>query len=280
VDERVNGAIRAAVSGWKGARDDFALAHDIRYKIDGLLGFRRISFWLEDHPSLETIDTTRTSRIYAGLPVWKSMLRFFPHLAHTLNVAGVRVGSDKFTHMFSVGWEEYKRFRKNGVPAGLAYGYDTEAGVLGSKFEGIFSNGDLVADAEGLLFYRGLFEDGVVAGKSAMIRWDGDRPVVTREFTIRDHINEYWDEALNTCAYSAPVFEYVARHLKALCVDYAQNPALYDIDRDRDEELSQRYSSVGLKDNTRARLGAVCSALPGSQRSPFSALPGSQSSPF
>ncbi len=56
---------------------------------------------------------------------------------------------------------------------------------------GSYSNADLVANYEGYRFYRSLFDDDVISGKTAILRWENNRWVIQREFDWADHVNEY-----------------------------------------------------------------------------------------
>ncbi|MCC7440608.1 MAG: hypothetical protein IT285_03180 [Bdellovibrionales bacterium] len=261
INARVNGAIERAVERWRGERNDYKFARSVRWKVDGTLAFGRISFWADRIEGATTVDTTWDSVIYRGIPPWTSFVQLFPHLAHTLGIGTARVGSDKLTHMFSVGWNEFNIFRRRGEAAALRYGMETEHGPLGYAFNGVYSNGDLVANAEGMRFYRSLTEEGLVDSKPAIIRWEGDRPVIQRPFDILDHANEYWDESLNSNHYRTAMRRHVIGRLRGLCSGYRADPELYDIDPERDAELRARYANVGLIRHEEARLATIC-ALP------------------
>ena len=116
----------------------------------------------------------------------------------TIRVNGVYIGTDKIGHFFSQGRKFYRRYRRMGDETQAArWSIVTETGLFGRLTTGVLSNADLVANYEGYRFYRSLFEAGVVHGKVAIFRWLDDRPVRQRAFTWADHINPFWDEALN-----------------------------------------------------------------------------------
>ena len=58
----------------------------------------------------------------------------------------------------------------------LGRGTFNERWLFGQLTTSIYSNADLVANYEGYRFYRSLFEDGVVPGKPAIVRFAGDAP--------------------------------------------------------------------------------------------------------
>ncbi len=103
---------------------------------------------------------------------------------------------------------------------------------------------DLVANYEGHLFYRSLFEDDAVPGKVAVLRCEGDHGVVQREFDGADHVNEYWDEALSINRFDRLPYMRMRRKLTNLCPQYGESPALYTIENE--EVLKARYAKLGL----------------------------------
>ena len=59
----------------------------------------------------------------------------------------------------------------------------TERAIFGQMTTGSYSNADLVANYEGHRFYRSLFEDNIVPGKPAILRWENDAWVIQRPYT-------------------------------------------------------------------------------------------------
>jgi hypothetical protein len=83
----------------------------------------------------------------------------------TIEIAGVRVGTDKLSHFFLGGpWLEitYRAALKRGASRdeatrrAIALGILTERTVLGASSSGIVSLGDLEANYQGFLFFRPL----------------------------------------------------------------------------------------------------------------------------
>ena len=123
---------------------------------------------------------------------------------------------------------------------------------------GSFSNADLVANYEGHLFYRSLFADDVIPGKPAILRREPDGWVVQRDFDWSDHVNAYWDEALNLNAYDVLLRKRMSKRLVRLCPQYWENPALYEIPNESD--LLERYAHLGMRDTRATRLDRLCQA--------------------
>jgi len=121
---------------------------------------------------------------------------------------------------------------------------------------GNFSNADLVANYEGHRFFRSLFEDDIVTGKPAILRWEGDGWIVQRQFDWADHVNEYWDEALNINHFDAMLYKHMYKQFISYCPRYWENPSLYTIVNE--QPLKDRYGHLGLKDNSVLRLDSLC----------------------
>ncbi len=114
-----------------------------------------------------------------------------------------------------------------------------------------------MANYEGYRFYRSLFEDDMVPNKPAILRFEGRKAVVQRSFRWADHVNEYWDEALNPNRYGNTLGKHVARNLRELCQIYSRQPQAFV--PSGDPGLAQRYAHIGLKDTSAFRLDRVCS---------------------
>jgi len=257
INQRVNEIIQRNVRKWRGPRNDFEFSKHVRTSLEGFLGLRRFNFWLRANPEVEFFSNCDKS-IYRNIPFYKSLIPVARIVSGTVVVNGNRIGLDKFSHMFTVGWSAYKRYVTKGEREANEYGVRTERGYLGLGVSGVFSNADLVANYEGRQFYRSLSEDGVVPGKPALISWNGDRPSVQRAFDIADHVTPYFDEALNTSQYLKSIKAKVLKNLRKFCAKYQENPEYWEISPELDSELAARYSDLGLVRNFSYRLSAIC----------------------
>ena len=168
-------------------------------------------------------------------------------------------GSDKLGHFFSQGKKYYMSrlagWREENI---LGRGTFNERWLFGQLTTSIYSNADLVANYEGYLFYRSLFEDGVIAAKPAIVRFSGGRAVLQREFSWGDHVNDYWDEALNPSHMSPAMAKAIQQAILKVCPDYRRAPAVFQV---RDEAaLEARYAGIGLKPAPENSVPFVCSA--------------------
>lgn len=206
---------------------------------------------------IERLPQRRWRSIYGQAPLCATRVGFVFGVGRTLRLAGSLVGSDKLGHFFSQGYKYFRRYVRGGsAQETVRKGAFAERWLFGQWTTGVFSNADLVANYEGFLFYRGLLEDGVVTGKPALFAWRDGRLVQQRPFDWADHVNDYWDEALNPSWLSPPLQRYMARTLDSLCDDYRSAPHLFV--SGNEDELRQRYRELGLKPAPHNRIDRIC----------------------
>ena len=252
LDAKVNGALDEIAASWDKGEDEWAFVMAVYWKVGGLHWVDKLERWAIDAPEVAKIPVTRAESMVADFPPLSGRVAAIFGFGPTINVGGVYFGTDKIGHFFSQGRKFYGRFRATGDEAkAVRRSVLTEKGLFGRLMTGVYSNADLVANYEGYLFYRGLFHDGVVAGKSAIFRWQDAVPVQQRAFSWADHVNAFWDEALNANAYSRGLLPNVKRRLLRLCPDFRRRPERYRI-ADADA-LFERYHRVGVVDTSALR---------------------------
>lgn len=257
LNARVNETIEDIARGWRGPRDDMAFVNAIYHRIGGLHWVDRLERWAMKSAEVDRSDTTRHESIYAGHPVWATRVVFFFGVAQTIRLNGQLVGTDKIGHFLSQGRKFYRRYLRYGSEARAArQSAFTERAIFGQLTTGIYSNADLVANYEGHRFFRSLFEDDVVPGKPAILRWENDGWVVQRPFDWADHVNAYWDEALNVDHYDALLYKHMHARLVTYCGDYWEQPDLYTIEDE--QPLRARYAHLQLRDTSELRLDSLC----------------------
>lgn len=209
-------------------------------------------------PEVERLSTPKRASIYSGHPVWATRVAALFGTGATLKINGVLMGSDKIGHFLSQGRKYYRRYLRYEDEARAGeWSAFTERALFGQMSTGSYSNADLVANYEGYKFYRSLFEDNVIADKLAILRWENGHWVIQRPFDWADHVNEYWDEALNINHYDGLLYPHMKDRLLTFCDDYRQAPAMYDILNE--QVLSARYADLQLRDTTELRLSRLCS---------------------
>jgi hypothetical protein len=257
LDEQVNLAIEEAVVNWKGRRNDWKVVTSIYNDIGGHHWVDKIERWAMKSGEVEHLQASRRESIYQGHPLWASRVAAVFGVGPTIKVNGQLIGSDKLGHFLSQGRKFYRRYLKYLDEAKAAeHSAYTERALFGQMTTGVYSNADLVANYEGFLFYRSLFEDDIIPGKPAILAWQDDGWVIQRSFTWADHVNEYWDEALNINHYDALLYPRMKERLEAFCPDYFEAPDLYEI---KDEELlKERYADLQLRETSELRLNNLC----------------------
>ncbi len=259
LDQRVNETIRQIAEEWEGPEDRRRFATEVWRILGGVYWVDRIERLAMESPDIERLPQSRRDSIYSDAPFSASPVLFFFGVGRTIRLAGSLTGSDKLGHFFSQGLKYY-RSHLNGwdEPRIANRGRFNERWLFGRWTTSVYSNADLVANWEGYLFYRSLFENGIIPGKTRIIRFRDGGAEVVRVFTWADHVNDFWDEALNP-SYWDPSLERAMHHkLEEFCSMYEQNPQAW-VSPD-DAELRERYASIGLLLAPENRLDQVCAA--------------------
>jgi hypothetical protein len=193
-------------------------------------------------------------------------------LAPTIEVAGVRFGTDKLAHFVSSGWKYRNAFfrharrgrsEEEAVRAAIHWGIFEERGINGTLASGIFSRADLEADYQGMRFYLAL-----CGGPDPLLAVDGGRWRLRRSFDVREYVTPEWDESYQTCIYSRSRWRKVRPEIVERCPLLAQ-PAVrqrFESYRARDrvtptESVLTRLVTAGkLPDPALFELETICPA--------------------
>jgi hypothetical protein len=259
LDERVNASIAEAISKHTGSPNESRVVNAIYHDIGGHHWVDRIERWAMKSDEVDRNTPDRYDSIYQGHPLWATRVAALFGVGPTIKLNGTHIGSDKLGHFLSQGrkfWRRYQRSFDEGKAA--EHSAYTERALFGQMTTGVYSNADLVANYEGYRFYRSLFEDDVVPGKPAILIWDEDHWEIQRPFTWADHVNAYWDEALNVNHFDALLYPHMKQRLLGYCDDYFEAPERYDVKNE--EALLARYSELQLRDTSELRLGNLCPA--------------------
>lgn len=257
LNDRVNATLQKVVAAQGGRHDEMAVVNAIYHEIGGHHWVDKLERWAMQSDQVEKLDTPRYDSVFSGLPWYSLRVTTFFGVGKTIRLNKQLIGSDKIGHFLSQGRKYYRRYRKSLSEATAAeHSAFTERAIFGRVTTGSYSNADLVANYEGHRFYRSLFEDDIVPGKPAILRWQEDGWVVQREFDWADHVNEYWDEALNINHFDALLYKHMHERLVTLCPKYWENPDLYTI---ADEApLREKYAHLGMRDTSELRLDSLC----------------------
>lgn len=257
LNRRVNETIDEIAHEWRGGRDDLAFVDAVYHRIGGHHWVDKLERWAMKSPEVDRLDVARYGSIFSGHPIWAVRVVGLFGVGKTIRVNDQLIGTDKIGHFLSQGRKYYRRYLKYDSEARAAeHSAYTERAIFGQLTTGIYSNADLVANYEGHRFYRSLFEDNVIPGKPAILAWRDGGWMVQREFDWADHVNAYWDEALNVNHYDALLYKHMHARLISFCDAYWAQPELYAIENE--QPLRERYAHLQLRDTSELRLDSLC----------------------
>jgi hypothetical protein len=257
LNREVNHALEEILAERREDRDQMAIVDAFYRKLGGLHWVDRLERWAINSPEVEKLETGRYESVFADQPLWATRVTKLFGVGKTIRVNQQLIGSDKLGHFISQGRKYYRRYLKfDSEERAAERSAFTERAIFGQISDGIYSNADLVANYEGHRFYRSLFEDNINSDKPAILSWDSDHWVLQREFDWADHVNEYWDEALNVNHYDAGLYRYMYESFLDMCPQYWERPGLYTVANE--DVLKQRYANLGLRDASELRLDSLC----------------------
>jgi hypothetical protein len=263
MNQRVTLAIADTITPWRGPRDEMKVVNGIYKRIGGPHWVDKLERYAMDSEDIQRLDTPSHDSIYKGHPLWATRVAAFFGVGGTLKINQTLIGTDKIGHFLSQGRKFYRRMlRMQNESKAAEQSAFTERALFGQMTTGSYSNADLVANYEGYRFYRSLFEDNIVQGKRAILEWEDDHWKMQRPFDWADHVNDYWDEALNINHYDQLLYPHMKARFMKYCDDYRLAPDLYEVHDDEDE-LKQRYKDLQLRDTSELRLGNLCAEEPG-----------------
>lgn len=173
-------------------------------------GFSVFSAALEESPA-DKFAFEHREDIYGGLTLWQSFVLTLAGPCSTFEIAGVRLGSDKFDHFLDIGFYYLRdELRTGSLTHALERGTGTERSIYGLLTSKTFSYADLRANYDGYLFYRDLLRDGSVMQRGS----DGCVQMI-RPFDWSEWVRPEWDEAINTPIYTRLVERGVLRELES-----------------------------------------------------------------
>ena len=257
LNAKVNDTLEDIVADWDKGHDEMAFVDAFYRELGGKHWVDRLERWAINAPEVDKLKVGRYESIFAGQPFWATRVAKFFGTGSTIRLNEQLIGSDKIGHFISQGRKYYKRYLESGSEAEAAeHSAFTERAIFGQMSNGIYSNADLVANYEGHRFFRSLFEDDIAPGKPAILRWDDDRWIIQRPFDWADHVNEYWDEALNINHFDALLYGHMYERFISYCPQYWQDPSLYSINNE--QPFKDRYAHLGMKENSVLRLDSLC----------------------
>ena len=188
----------------------------------------------------------------------------------TVEVNGVRLGTDKLTHLLGTAWyyhRWYRKARSRGVPLAEAEdravrrGLGHEITILGRAVSGVLSLADLEANYEGMWFYEHL-----CAGDDPNIVYDEGVWQLRRPFDLRDYVTPEWDESYQPNIYIRRKWPKVRQRMLRYCrmLEHPQVRAMREAYAERDrvtetEKLIEEMVVAGkLPEPSRFTIESVC----------------------
>ena len=170
----------------------------------------------------------------------------------TVEVNGVRIGTDKLTHFIGTSWSYvrwYHSARRKGatheeaVERALKKGLRVENTILGKGVSGVFSPGDLEANHQGLLFFYSLCE-----GEEPLLELEDGRWRLARPFDLRDYVTPEWDESYQPVIFTPKRWKKVRPVLLRYC-QLLEHPQVV--------EMRARYAERESTTETERQLAAL-----------------------
>ncbi len=190
----------------------------------------------------------------------------------TIEVAGVRMGTDKISHFVSSGWTYYSEYtkavekgetREEAERIAVRRGLVEESLILGGMTSGVQAIADLEASYGGMRFYVDLCDT-----EDPILRLEEDGWVVSRPIDLRAYVTPRWDESYQPPVYSKGRWRKVRPVLEGYCDRLAdqQVVAMRRTYRRRDrgsvvaELVAERVAAGKLEDPAGFGIEAVCEA--------------------
>jgi hypothetical protein len=281
--EALNGEVNSGLQGVLArvnARRRPCSCTEIAGAIDGRFGYvviSRVEVW-----AMQTSVLDRVPASPAGEPTYRhewlygessplDPIHWMPP-SPTIDVAGVRIGTDKLGHFFSDGEWAYRRYRRalndgatddEAIARAMRASFIAERTIWGQGVSGVLSLGDLETDYQGLMFYRGL-----CGGAEPMLERTSGRWRMRKPFDFRDWVGPAWDESWRTCIYSPSRWAKVRPVMRRYC-DLLRDPEVRSrraayAKRDRETPmgafLHRLVASGKLADPSQFSIEAVCAA--------------------
>ncbi len=208
---------------------------------------KRMRFLLFHHVQMWAMNTSLVRRIPADADediVFRKTNLYHIHGAFdpgmwmtftpTVEVNGVRIGTDKLSHFVSSGWTYYSTYRRalnngqspeNAEIAAIERGLLEEKLILGRAAAGILSLADLEANFQGMHFYQEMCR-----GEDPILAREGDRWKLNRRVDLRDYVHPGWDESYQPSIYTSGRWKKVKPGLQQYC-DLRDDPQVVDMHR-------------------------------------------------
>ncbi len=187
----------------------------VKMENDSFAILDKVEQWAFANPSLDTFPSfiIKPDQVYLNTMYrYAGFTRFVP-VAKTIEINGIRFGTDKLSHFISVGGEYLKRFQKNtDLQRVLDWGISTEEGIYGYTFSSIFSYADLEANFQGMNYLRTFCE-----GESPLLEQTQAGWKLAGNIDITPYVTPLWDESFNSNFSMPAMWKTIKPYLMAHC---------------------------------------------------------------
>jgi hypothetical protein len=213
---------------------------------------------LDEDEALDRRRIRRVESIYRDLGLLDNISVHWKDLSSVIRVGDVLIGVDKIGHFFVEGWDYFDTAYREGegVAEAMAWGEGTEQTYFGRYTTGVHSYADLVANFEGMRFWRRVRGHAVDPLDQGWIR---NRPYVTcgrrfwifgerrwrlsRKLDLDDYVTPVWDEAVNCDSYRNEKIETLVKRRIAELSEAAHMDLSCPIDPRGCAQARQRYGA-------------------------------------
>ena len=152
------------------------------------------------------VTTCLEDSIYQDFSFFYAPALYLASLGPVLRLGNYFIGSDKFGHFISTGYDYYKAYKNNqdSLEHALEFGEYSESGYFGRQTTGIYSWADLVANYHGFKYF---WSKLIGNNSSFYIICKNNKYYQARIFDWTTHINAGWDEGINCNSYKNKILE-------------------------------------------------------------------------
>jgi len=197
----------------------------IRHRFSWLL-FQKPEMWVTNSSSVDRVPKApaeelsyRHTWLYGATSPFDP-IKFMPP-SPTIEVNGIRIGTDKISHFFSEGawlYISFHYYKKLGRPddeavlKALNLGLAGEKSILGRGASGVFSLADQEANYQGLLFWQSFCFGADPNLEKTAAGWRVKRP-----FDIAAYVSPEWDESWQPNVYTPSRWKKVKPVIERYC---------------------------------------------------------------
>ena len=209
-NQRIQKAMRKANRKSKKPCDQKKLMKYLKKQLKGGFVAGPVEAWVNKGGD-GTVDISRLSRkesIFKHVNFWNNFFMFLSKdtIGAIVNIEMDDkihyVGADKFGHFFTEGYKHYEiAFKdKKGIDEAIKWSQGTERGIFGLATSGVYSFADLVANYNGMVFWKNIFEQYDYIDSPYFKCVDNQWKQI-KSFDWSDYIDASWDEGINCSAY-------------------------------------------------------------------------------